>query len=229
MKVYNFIKICVLILLGFNNAIIAQSDCKVYPSKIVGYYAGECKKGLANGDGYAEGIDTYEGHFKKGYPDGMGTYTWKNGNVYTGEFKKGLKEGEGELTFTINRVDTTTVGFWEKDQYIGITDEPAYKIFEKLNIDNVSVTYTDLEVNQAVIMFYQNGTNNQKISEISVQYSSGNYSNQGTSGLRFMNIELPFEGKISYRTQTKLRTSMIYCSFRFKINRDGKWDIRVRN
>ncbi|MDZ7607199.1 MAG: hypothetical protein U5K79_16780 [Cyclobacteriaceae bacterium] len=53
---------------------------------------GECKKGLANGQGNAKGTDEYEGQFKDGLPHGTGTYIWANGDVYTGAWKKARKK-----------------------------------------------------------------------------------------------------------------------------------------
>ena len=62
-------------------------DCKVLKPEIAGIYSGDCKKGLANGKGIAEGIDKYEGKFKDGLPHGNGTYQYANGEIYQGDFK----------------------------------------------------------------------------------------------------------------------------------------------
>ena len=44
----------------------AQEKCKVLKADIAGEYSGDCKKGLANGEGISKGENTYEGKFKKG-------------------------------------------------------------------------------------------------------------------------------------------------------------------
>ena len=109
-------------------SIIHAQDCRVLLESIAGSYQGDCKKGLANGKGTAEGTDKYIGEFKKGYPNGFGTYTWSNGQVYEGEFKKGLKEGKGKMTVILPDGNTKDqVGYWLDDEYVGENKDP-YKI-----------------------------------------------------------------------------------------------------
>ena len=43
--------------------------------------------------------DIYEGTFKKGEPDGEGTYYHKNGNMYKGEFLNDKAHGKGIFYF----------------------------------------------------------------------------------------------------------------------------------
>ena len=63
---------------------IEFNDCRVMVDDIAGSYEGDCYKGKAHGVGKAIGKDTYEGEFKKGYPEGKGTYTWINGDYFEG-------------------------------------------------------------------------------------------------------------------------------------------------
>ena len=42
--------------------------------------------------------DTYEGEFKDWDMNGQGTYTWSDGRKYVGEFKNGLPNGQGTDT-----------------------------------------------------------------------------------------------------------------------------------
>ena len=81
---------CLSLMHGFS-----QQECKVLKKEIAATYDGECKNGLAHGQGKAEGTDIYEGGFKKGLPCGLGTYTWANGDVYAGDWRKGLRNGWG--------------------------------------------------------------------------------------------------------------------------------------
>jgi hypothetical protein len=85
---------------------------------------------------------TYVGDQKNGQPDGMGVLSDTSGNVFKGSFKKGKKEGYGELTYkTIYNKDSTLVGYWKKDQYIGIYEYP-YKIISKsFMISNASISF----------------------------------------------------------------------------------------
>ena len=73
----------------------------------------------------------YVGDQKNGQPDGNGVLTDTSGNVFKGSFKKGKKEGYGELKYkTIFDKDSTLVGYWKKDQYVGFYEYP-YKIVSK--------------------------------------------------------------------------------------------------
>ena len=85
---------------------------------------------------------TYVGDQKNGQPDGKGVLTDTIGNVFKGSFKKGKKDGYGELTIK-NAIgkDSTLVGYWKKDQYVGLYEFP-YKIVSKsYMISNASIAY----------------------------------------------------------------------------------------
>ena len=75
MKKIGFLIIAFLVLSTIS---FAQYDCKVKIQNLQGQYNGECKKGLANGQGSAKGVDSYTGEFRKGYPHGFGVYTYEN-------------------------------------------------------------------------------------------------------------------------------------------------------
>ena len=86
---------------------------------------------------------TYIGEQKNGQPEGKGVLTDTAGNVYNGSFKKGKKDGYGELTLknAVAGKENIIVGYWKKDQYIGIYEFP-YKIISKsYMISNASVTH----------------------------------------------------------------------------------------
>lgn len=105
-----------------------SQNCKVLLPSISGTYAGECKNDKANGTGKAIGIDTYEGSFKNGYPEGVGKYSWKDGNWYEGNFKSGIRTGYGTLHYKReDKPDSSLAGYWSKDKYIGIYEYP-YKV-----------------------------------------------------------------------------------------------------
>lgn len=69
-----------------------------------------CTRGVAeewdncNGVSEFQNGDRYVGNFRKGLPDGIGTYYWKNGREYFGEFKRGLPNGKGKFTDLSNSV-----------------------------------------------------------------------------------------------------------------------------
>ncbi len=126
MKQSFFLLVAVLF---FSGLAAQNATCTVMTDSLKGTYDGECNSGKANGFGKAKGADSYEGNFKNGYPDGKGKYTWKNGNYYDGAWKKGLKDGQGEMHFRFNNRDSVVKGFWKKDNYKGLYEEP-YKIIE---------------------------------------------------------------------------------------------------
>lgn len=101
-----------------------NTDCKVLVDSLKGIYEGDCVKGKAAGKGKATGVDTYDGEWKNGLPEGKGKYTWKNGGFYDGEWKKGLKDGKGELHISVNGKEIEKHGYWEKDVYKGQNLKP---------------------------------------------------------------------------------------------------------
>ena len=79
-----------------------------FENRIEGKYTGDSKKGVAHGNGKSVGIDTFEGKFRKGIPQGKGTYifgeevefrgtAYKKGDKYVGSFSDGLFIGEGKV------------------------------------------------------------------------------------------------------------------------------------
>lgn len=119
----------VIFLLQFNNA-HAQETCKVLLESVAGTYTGECSKGKANGKGKSIGVETYEGLFKNGYPDGEGMYIFKDGHYYVGNFDKGRMNGTGKMYYEAsNGADSIIAGFWKKGVYVGKYEKP-YKIHD---------------------------------------------------------------------------------------------------
>ena len=120
-----------------------SQTCEVDKESLKGTYNGDCKKNKAHGKGKAVGVDTYEGEFKNGIPDGDGTYTWSNKNVFEGKYLKGLREGKGKMT--IKREggqDSVIEGFWKKDAYIGKNEKPYIVHSKTGSVRNVEIQYT---------------------------------------------------------------------------------------
>ena len=120
-----------------------SQTCEVDKESLKGTYNGDCKKNKAHGKGKAVGVDTYEGDFKNGIPDGEGTYTWSNKNVFEGKYLKGLREGKGKMT--IKREggqDSVIEGFWKKDAYIGKNEKPYIVHSKTGSVRNVEIQYT---------------------------------------------------------------------------------------
>lgn len=132
----------VSITLLFISTVSFAQNCKVLDPDLAGVYTGECKSGKAEGLGKAVGTHTYEGEFKGGLPDGIGTYSDEKGNSFKGGFKKGKREGEGVAVLKSETGETTTItGFWKKDVYIG-QYEYTYKVINKTYmVSSVSTTF----------------------------------------------------------------------------------------
>ena len=94
--------------------------CKVTMVELDGSYVGDCKMGLANGEGTARGLHRYTGKFKEGLPNGTGNYYFSDSQYYKGNFQDGKKEGKGEMHFTkASLPDSVVAGFWSGDEYRG--------------------------------------------------------------------------------------------------------------
>ena len=148
--------IIITIFLVSLNAYSQKSDCKVNIPEISESYTGDCRKGLAHGQGIASGIDQYEGRFVKGLPDGKGTYTWAQGNYYEGEWKKGLKEGYGKMVYG----DSVVTGYWKKDQYQGEKQIAPYKITQSMNVSRATIKKSAGSVSGVRIKIMQGGIDN---------------------------------------------------------------------
>ncbi len=133
-----------------------QDNCKVQLEAIAGSYEGGCKKGLADGQGTAKGVDTYIGEFKKGLPHGTGTYTWSNGDVYVGEFKKGLKEGPGDITIVLAEGQKKEQkGYWANDKYIGESQHPYEILNRSPEILSIRISETENPANDGNAIFIE--------------------------------------------------------------------------
>jgi hypothetical protein len=199
----------------------AQSDCEVKKLGIEESYDGECKKGLAHGEGTATGVDVYKGTFKKGLPEGIGEYTWANGDVYIGEWKRGLKDGQGELKMIRNGVDSLVTGYWKKDEYMGEFKD-NYEIITKTP-EIVSVSFINKGEGNELILLITKGQNPIAVQGLTVtgQYGSGTPINRAVA---FRQIEYPWQGSIRFSYNDKGMKSEELVA---KINTPGIWEIRI--
>lgn len=200
--------------------------CQVLVKELQGEYIGGCKKGLANGRGKAIGQDTYEGHFKNGYPHGKGTYRWANGSEYTGNWKMGEREGEGTYRHFKNGKEEVITGIWKNDTYVGPKPFPP-KVIKKYNINQVSF-HNAGEGNQVVLLFRQGGMTNTSIMELMIAANNGIEFRSG-SQIGYQQVSFPFEAKITYKTWNPLRTVLLDCTLEFVIAESGRWEVRIEN
>lgn len=188
---------------------LSAQECSVEKESLRGSYTGACKKGKAHGKGKAVGVDTYEGDFKNGFPDGEGTYTWSNGNVFKGHFTKGLREGQGELNYKLaSGKDSMVTGFWKKDAYVGKYEKEYSIYFRSKMITELDVEYKKDNFNQVTVYV----------------------SNTSGGGLTASNGELPklrvdevvlvsgsFAGRLSYNLNHVKKTESIIADLNYPV------------
>ncbi len=192
-----------------------QAQCKVLLTSLSGEYSGGCKKGVANGKGKAIGTDTYEGNFKKGLPDGEGTYTWANGDVFTGAFKKGVKVGKGKL---IKASGETLDGYWSDDEYIGKNSKPFAFSGKSPSITKVIGKRTSPTGNKIELVFTQLSKPKTNV-RFDVNVIEGNYGNKQTlfKNGEINGISIPFRAKVSVKGQ----------SVNLEVYQTGTWVIEL--
>ena len=218
----------IVFLMIANIAVGQQSGCKVLMSGISGTYSGECKKGLANGNGVAQGTDHYEGHFTKGLPDGQGTYTWPNGSCFQGEWLKGFKNGIGKMVYRTLTGDSIVTGYWEKDNYKGKKIIASYKITRNLGVVRYTFRKIDDNGSDMIIKIFLGSQVNTNIEDFSMAYDSGDQYERGSSrGIE--NIRFPLGVKITYRTWNQFHSSQSDVTFEFELSEPGKWELTLVN
>jgi len=206
-----------------------SQDCEVKIPELTGEYEGKCKRGSAHGKGKAVGEDTYEGNFKKGYPDGKGIYTFANGNVYEGEFDKGLKAGEGTMTFASDDVPAM-VGYWIDDEYAG-KDKKVHNVIDRsTSIKTVRFRRISGDANQITFKFANQGKP-VKSSNVTFECPNAVF----VSGTDFEAVysisEFPVKGNLIFRA-AGLRTANGSSDFvsgqaEFEITFRGDWEVTV--
>ncbi len=201
-----------------------QNTCKVLMESISASYSGNCKNGLANGMGIAQGIDHYQGQFSKGLPNGQGIYTWADGSYYEGQWKAGMKEGKG----TMKNKDSVLTGFWENDQFAGEKIVAPYKVTYTLSVPRHTFSKSSRVGNLIRLRIMQGGSDNVTIEDFSMSYTSGDEYRNGPY-FCIQNITFPVDVKVKYRAWNQLRTSQFNVIFEFTITEPGTWDVMVSN
>lgn len=215
-------------LVFFQSEPVVQKDCEVLMETLALEYEGECKKGLAHGQGKALGSHTYEGSFKKGYPDGTGTYTWPNGNLYKGDFKNGLKDGEGELYVRrLGKPDSIVTGYWIKDEYIG-QYRTAYSVGQKRNILRTRFVHMSDTPNQVEVLIQRNGLPI-AVSQLQASADKSPLFENSPALVAFTRVVYPLtNATLNFYAPSTFNSYQLDCELNFEIYREGHWRIFIQ-
>lgn len=203
----------------------AQSGCMVLIPALDGKYTGDCKAGLADGEGEAVGEDYYKGEFVRGLPEGEGTYLWKNGATYTGQWKRGLRHGKGKYQYSTEEKDSILAGEWKNDKFLGFKPAPPYIVEYRNGIGRVSCFKVG-DRPYVKYRFQRAGGETSSVNGIMMQSSSG--SERLTPEFTgYEQVEFPFWGKITFSAPNAWYTAMLSCELRITINEPGAWIVTI--
>lgn len=205
-----------------------QPPCRVLVEAISEIYVGECRDGLAHGNGIATGIDKYEGAFRRGFPHGRGTYTWANGDVYTGQWRNGMRHGRGTFISQENGEITKQSGAWVNDSFLGKDGAAAFKTGHIFNLERYAIRRTG-EGRRVLVNFYYGGRQGQWPADFDFKIGSGFSQREGLA-VGYDEVNFPANILITYTVPDKLgRGLAIPVRFELTINQPGQWEIRLYN
>lgn len=216
----------------------AQYSCKVLIENLQGQYNGECKKGLADGEGAAKGVDTYIGSFKKGFPHGYGVYTFANGSSYIGNFRSGKKDGYGLLKMIVGSGDIVqNYGLWLADSLVVANDSKAlFHVKEKKGIKVIDPKITkDVSVKSQIwINFMVDGVPDKSVLIKDVEISNGVRINTEERSLNtlvaFDGIkEFPVTFKLTYQIRKTDQLFLVDCVAEITLLTNGLWEINLNH
>ena len=220
-----FLPACCLLSACAYSGLIASSECRVLSESLAGQYEGECRRGLAHGQGIAQGVDRYEGSFRRGLPHGLGEYHFAGGDIYNGYWKRGLKHGIG--TFYDAQLDSLYHGQWEQGEMISAAQQgegPAYVVRYRRNITRQR--FQRIGDGNRVFFRLAEEPGPGRITQLSVFGSSGFYMEYGhTAGHE--EVEFPFTGKIVFLGPSRIGHTMLQVELLYEINQPGNWEIII--
>ncbi|MBK5210471.1 MAG: hypothetical protein JJE44_13365 [Flavobacteriaceae bacterium] len=223
----NKVRLSVFLIALGSTFLFGQQKCDVLKVDISGEYLGDCKNGLAHGKGLAKGQNKYEGEFKKGLPNGVGTIFYSDGGKYVGEWKDGLRQGEGKYIINIKGKDSIAEGIWNKDKYKGKKPVKQYEVIKKTSVSRYSIKKIGDATNKVTIKVRAKGQALKNIEDITA--SDGNKSNY-EGYLVYENINsFPFQCQMRYSVPSALGTASVNVEFSFKIFETGEWLVELNH
>ncbi len=224
----NNIRLSVFLIALGSTFLFAQQKCEVLKADISGEYLGDCKRGLAHGEGVSKGQNIYEGEFKKGLPNGEGTIFYADGGKYIGDWDDGLRDGEGKYIINIEGKDSIMEGIWKNDKYVGKKPVKQYEIIKKISVSRYSIRKVGDNLNQITIKVRYKGQA-LKSSLRNINASSGNRVDYA-GYVVFENVNpYPFTCEMRYIIPSTLGTVGVDVEFSFRIIEPGEWLVEINH
>lgn len=226
----------ILIIAFLGSVNLSAQDCKVMDSGVT-LYKGDCKKGMAHGDGIAtlDGLKV-EGSFKKGFLNGDFTINYDNGDIFKGEAKDGEVYGFGVMEYANN--DPKVEGYWKGEiqafNMVGKDEQSlkGYRILTKDGLDGAKIRMVKNSNEGKKINIKILDLVNKQISSLSLnERSSGEVRKpQVVSGgiiTQLNNVVFPYIGAIRYNKLNATANFQIPVIFKFEILEEGSWSIDI--
>lgn len=213
-----------------------NQPCEVLLPSIAESYEGYCKDGKAHGLGVASGLHAYEGKFINGYPDGEGTYSWRENRTYVGDWRRGKQNGFGILTYEENGQTMTASGFWYEGELAVVAEEnKPYRLLTQRGVVSATVRKDGVDYGNTIkIAIKRNGEDVQNIlSDLTIDYSSGTLTNPPGSNFgqdfQITGVSYPMELVVNYKIPNLMNTSLITNNVRLEIIEPGNWLVNLDN
>lgn len=222
-------RIILIIIINFCSIFVfSQQKCEVLKADISGTYSGDCKKGLAHGNGVSKGLNQYEGEFKKGLPNGVGTIIYADGSSYYGDWKNGERYGEGIYKLKVNGKDSIADGLWKNDAYIGKKPVKQFEVIKQISVSRYTIRKIGDIKNQVTIKVRQNGQALRNTFN-NINTNSGNRVNyEGYIVFESINY-YPFNCDLRYSVPSKMGAASVDVEFFFKILVEGEWLVEINH
>ena len=204
----------------------SQDDCKVLLADLDSTYIGECKNGLAHGQGEAWGEFHYTGKFVKGLPHGKGKAEYPDGKSYDGSWKKGLRDGKGILSYKEGNEVIEKTFIWSKGKVSKEVLPPSYKVITKRNVTRLRI-YSQGGGNAVWFSPTSVGNVDSQNENMRVTGSNGTEITLG-SKIGFENVSFPFSGSIRYMTWNQMHTSKFEVFVEIEILEPGNWVVEIQ-
>ncbi|HBH49391.1 MAG TPA: hypothetical protein DDX98_12160 [Bacteroidales bacterium] len=223
-----------IFILSFPLIVLAQ-DCKVLNEELNNEYTGECKKGVAHGEGTAKGNElTYEGEFKKGLVHGEGTLI-REDQTYKGEFDDGMVMGYGSLYIGDSLIKEGYFKGQLLDYYFmgeNKSDLAGYRILQDDNLDQAQVRISKSDNKTKLVTIRLSDPKNRSISNINVdernngQIANSTFTNS-RSVIEINAIDFPFVMTLRYNVSNQSGNFNLPAILKIEIFEPGDWLISI--